>query len=210
MKNSTRCILTLVLLFTFSSGLFSCGKKDTVEKTSEKKEQTKTVSKTTEKKDSTKSISTIVIFDADNGTDPKQITRLGDGKDYQVNSNKDFVGDFRRSETGYEKGTEKFLENITGVPDLISFTMKNSKPVVSLIYDSMQDNESSVTVSKFENEGNNFTLTFAKDGSESVITGILLYIDMKVKGWKENQMKVLLIESGKNKVIYFVGPDWAG
>lgn len=214
MKNSTCCILTFVLLFTFSSSLFSCGKKENIGKTSETKEQTKidskSDSKTSEKKDSTKSMGTIVIFEAENGTDPKQITRLGDCKDYQVNSNKDYVGDFRRSETGYEKGTEKILENITGVPDLISFTMKNSKPVVSLIYDLMQDNESTVTISKFENEGNKFTLTFTKGGSESIITGRLLYIDMKVKGWKENKMKVLLIESGKNNVIYFVGPDWAG
>jgi hypothetical protein len=205
-------IFTFVILFAFLVCLISCNKKVTTENKdgSEKKEQVKTDLKTAEKKDSIKSTGSIIIFEADNGADPKQIVHLSDCKDLNVNFPKDFAGGYYRCETGYEKETEKIIEDIKDAPDFISIDMNKKKLTVSLTYDLLQDNESIIVAGKFENEGNKFTLTFSKNGKESIITGKIIYSDMKVKGWKENIMKVLLIESGKNKVIYFVGPDWAG
>ena len=214
MKKSVCNLFTLAVLFTFAVVIISCGKEANVEKKTnvpEKKEQVKKDTNKTVSNGKIKSKSEIVIFEADYGV--SQTVKLSDCKDFDVKSQKDFISNYMLCENGYEKSTEKILEEVKDVPDQIIFGMKKGKIEANLNYFLNGDyavTEDEVKVSKFENDGNKFTLNFNKKGKESILTGKLLYVEMKPKGWKGNIMKVLLVESGNSVVIYFVGPDWAG
>ncbi|MCX6157972.1 MAG: hypothetical protein WCK13_07905 [Ignavibacteriota bacterium] len=191
MKN----LLYIFLVIVFMVSISSCGKK-TETNVADKKEPVKTETKTAE----VKSIGEIKVFEAVNGAD-KQTVLLNQCIEVKDCKTDDFAGAYRRCETGYEKGTEKILSDLTGTPDKINFELKAGKLSGSVFYGA------AIEISKIEAEGNGLTITFTKDGKETVIYGKLRSVDMKVKGWKENKMKVLIIESGKTKAIYFVGPE---
>ena len=195
MKNLLHYLVALVILVSISS----CGNK-TENKEPDKKEPVKTETKNTEKKDEVKSIGEIKVFEAVNGAD-KQTVLLNQCIEVKDCKTDDFAGAYRRCETGYEKGSEKILTDLSATPDKINLELKAGKLAGSVLYGS------AIEISKIEAEGNGLTITFTKDGKETVLFGRLRSADMKVKGWKENKMKVLIIESGKTKAIYFVGPE---
>ena len=191
MKNFLYFFLVLVFMVSISS----CGKK-TETNVADKKEPPKTETKTAE----VKSIGDIKVFEAVNGAD-KQTVLLNQCSEVKDCKTDDFAGAYRRCETGYEKGSEKILTDLSATPDKINLELKSGKLAGSVYYGT------AIEITKIEVEGNGLTITFTKDGKENIIYGKLRSADMKVKGWKENKMKVLLIESGKTKAIYFIGPE---